>query len=259
MSLKSLRGGFLLFFVLSGWVAVNLLYLQPSTSLLALHQSDGQGSSAHSAYLQTASIDARRAPSPRSNRGPGGGAPSHAPSQPSRVEGEQTALSPGQIGVRSRFLPVNTGNTAELVRALQRELKTKGYDPGGQDGQAGLVTRAAIFAFEYDRRLPLTAEPTEKILQALVLGGSIGPDGKRERSYKLSGEARDLVKATQRGLKTQGYWSHAIDGRFTTQLSRAIQRFETAQNLPTTGRISGRFMARLARMSGVGLRTAHAR
>ncbi len=254
MSLKGLRFGFFVFFVLSAGVALNLLLLQPRT-----FGNTGVAQALPSAtltYLETASL--KRETTPRS-------APSAKPvamrvgtaAKPVVLNHEiaraaEHGARVGQVGVRGRFLPVNTGNTAALVRALQRELKTKGYDPGAEDGAPGLVTRAAIFAFQYDHHLDLTAKPSETLLQTIVLGGSGQKKTNRRRSMTLSGDARDLVLATQRGLKQQGLWSSPVDGHFNTALSRAIQQFETAQRLPTTGRISGRFMARLARLTGVG-------
>lgn len=246
MSLRALRAGFFVFFALSTVVAGNLLLLQPDIS------SRGQALTANASpmppRLETASLSLPSEPQHDSQsryqadrRGDARVAPI------SRERGPRLA----DDDVRKQIRPVQTGNAAELTRAVQRELKNRGYDPGAQDGRAGLVTRAAILAFQYDSHLNLTASPTEEVLQGLLLGGSGTGSRDRARSLSLSGEARQLVRATQRGLKAQGLWNSSIDGHFSTELSRAIQRFETAQRLPTTGRISGRFMARLVRASGL--------
>ena len=49
----------------------------------------------------------------------------------------------------------------EVTRAVQRELQIRGYETGARDGVAGLMTRGAILAFEYDHGLPAqcAAEP----------------------------------------------------------------------------------------------------
>ncbi len=254
MSLKGLRFGFFAFFVLSAGVAVNLLFLQPKTmGNVGVAQVRP---APMFAYLETASLD-RAAPRRLAGRDKPRKIAIGTASMPVVLNSfsgnaEAEGARPGRVGVRSRFLPVNTGNTAELVRAIQRELKNKGYDPGAEDGAAGLVTRAAILAFQYDQNLDVTAEPSEKLLQTIVLGGSGQKKITPRRTMALQGGARDLVLATQRGLKQQGLWPSPVDGHFNTALSRAIQQFETAQRLPATGRISGRFMARLARLSGVG-------
>ena len=247
MSLHGLRVGFFAFFALSTGVAINVLLLQPK--LL-----DGEQRALAPrlpAQFETASLSGK----PYGQKlkvSPAGTTPLSIGLNNRSARGLGHALRPDHNGVRGRFLPVNTGNTAELVRAVQRELKNKGYDPGAEDGSTGLVTRAAIFAFQYDHHLPLTAEPTERLLQTIVLGGSALKEDQDASAQTLSAEARDLVLATQRGLKKQGFWRSSVDGHFDTALSRAIQSFETAQNLPSTGRISGRFMARLARLSGTG-------
>lgn len=250
MSLKGLRVGFFLFFALSAWVAINLLLLQPNVR--GHDRLADVRRAAKTANIETASLNRRHSTTTQQSLARAQKRTRAVARNAQRGnDNVMAALQPGQLGVRARFLPANTGNTAQLVRALQRELKSKGYDPGAEDGAAGLVTRAAIFAFEYDNRLPLTAEPSEQLLQALVLGGSGARGANQRRSYALSAEARDLVLATQRRLKQQGFWRPPVDGHFNTDLSRAIQRFETAQRLPTTGRISGRFMARLVRVSGL--------
>lgn len=252
MSLKGFRFGFFVFFALSAGVALNLLLLQPKPFA---HPGVAQvRPTASSTYIETASLERRTYQRPKQPTQPNA-VPIGTASKPVVLNHDTAAASdqdPADVGIRKRFLPVDTGNTAELVRALQRELKIKGYDPGAEDGTAGLVTRAAIFAYQYDNRLELTAAPSEKLLQTLVLGGSGEAQKTDRRSMTLSGDARDLVLATQRGLKQQGLWPSPVDGHFNTALSRAIQQFETAQRLPTTGRISGRFMARLVRLSGVG-------
>lgn len=252
MSLKGHRIGFFAFFLLSAGVAINLLFLQPNR-MGAVSVADVRPQ-ATPALLETASVNraAQQRSADRSQTRkitpPGTDLESVLLNRSSGTDN----LMPGQVGLRDRFLPVNTGNSAELIRAIQRELKAKGYDPGAEDGAAGLVTRAAIFAYQYDHNLDVTAAPSEALLQTLVLGGGGQPAGLGRRSMELTGEARDLVLATQRGLKQQRLWPSPVDGHFDTTLSRAIQQFETAQRMPTTGRISGRFMARLARLSGVG-------
>ena len=43
-----------------------------------------------------------------------------------------------------------TVDRSDLTRAIQRELKAKGYEAGAVDGVIGLVTRGAIMAYESD-------------------------------------------------------------------------------------------------------------
>ena len=63
-------------------------------------------------------------------------------------------------------------SSAEITRGIQRELNSRGYEAGQPDGVAGLVTRAAIFAYEYDNDLVLTGKPSDPLLSQIVLGSS---------------------------------------------------------------------------------------
>lgn len=250
MSLRSLRFGFLLFFALSGTVAANLLLLQSEAVPTAARSIVGDR--ARGAAIETAAL---RASSTHNWTTHPTRAASRQPRRPSwrgvQAVNDEATLTPGKIGIRSRFLPVETGNAVELVKALQRELKSKGYDPGAEDGQAGLVTQAAILAYQYDHGLDLTAEPTEALLQAIVLGQPGHKNSRKRPRAAMKGSAQDVVRLTQRGLKQQGFWAGGVNGQYDVRLSRAIQAFETSQQLPATGRVSGRFMARLVRLSGI--------
>ena len=55
-------------------------------------------------------------------------------------------------------------NRAELTKGVQRELANINYEPGPADGILGQVTRAAIFAYEYDNGMVLTAQPSDQLL-----------------------------------------------------------------------------------------------
>lgn len=249
MSLKGLRVGFVVFFILSSTVAVNILLLQPGRQ--TTDRIAGAWQSSGRSQIETASVSVSQNYVPRNESlsGPkAAGLPEPRSDRPSiqRV----TVSGAGHSELRQRIKPAATANTADMIRAIQRELKLKGYDPGDQDGQAGLITRAAIFAFEFDNRRALTATPSQALLQSILLGESGADPDRRARPEDLSPAAHELVLVAQRGLKQQGFWNGPLNGEFDTQFSRAIQRFETAKSLATTGRISGRFMARLVRLSG---------
>jgi peptidoglycan hydrolase-like protein with peptidoglycan-binding domain len=134
---------------------------------------------------------------------------------------------------------------SETTRAIQRELHARGYEPGTQDGVPGLVTRAAILAFEEAHKLPPTAEPSEAVLKAILLGGAavaLPAQGGGERN----GAGVELVvRAVQQHLATLGYLTRKIDGRTGADTTRAIREFELDQGLEPAGRITGPLMARL--------------
>ncbi len=140
---------------------------------------------------------------------------------------------------------------AEVVRGVQRELNTRGYAAGPPDGVVGLVTRAAILAYETDFGLPLTADPSPDLLSRIVLGTSAPPpDRPVVRDAGASTEAQAVILSVEQQLSGLGYAPGKIDGKTNDQTARAIRSFEAAQKLPETGRISGPLVSRLIRMQG---------
>ena len=140
---------------------------------------------------------------------------------------------------------------AEVVRGVQRELNTRGYAAGPPDGVVGLVTRAAILAYETDFGLPLTADPSPDLLSRIVLGTSAPPpDRPVVRDAGASTEAQAVILSVEQQLSGLGYAPGKIDGKINDQTARAIRSFEAAQKLPETGRISGPLVSRLIRMQG---------
>ena len=146
--------------------------------------------------------------------------------------------------------PDNTINRAEVVRGIQRELNTRGYGTSQPDGVAGLMTRAAIMAYEYDYGLALTAEPTQELLSRIVLG-TAGPAAHLKSQPQVkTGEAESVVRSVKQFLAGLGYAPGKADGRLTEELIRAMRDFELDQKMPETGRISGQLVTRLMRLQG---------
>jgi peptidoglycan hydrolase-like protein with peptidoglycan-binding domain len=141
-------------------------------------------------------------------------------------------------------------SATEVTRAVQRELQIRGYETGGSDGIAGVITRGAIMAYEYDHSLPLSGQPTDKLLKAIILGE--GGKSKAKAGEVKTAEAQDVVRQVQRSLAKLGYKPGPANGRLTPDTLRAIRAFEGDQSLPETGRISGPLIARLSRLSGEG-------
>jgi peptidoglycan hydrolase-like protein with peptidoglycan-binding domain len=152
---------------------------------------------------------------------------------------------PGPTGA-----PNDDVNTAELTRGIQRELDARGYEAGSPDGIAGLVTRSAIFAYEYDNGLVLTGKPSEPLLSQIVLGSSSLQQNSSRPGKTISPEGEALVSDAKQKLNALGYQTGAPGGALTPELARAIKSFETDQKLKPTGRISGPVMSRLIRLQG---------
>jgi peptidoglycan hydrolase-like protein with peptidoglycan-binding domain len=146
----------------------------------------------------------------------------------------------------------NRGASAELTRAVQRELQAKGYETGTVDGVPGLVTRAAIMAYEADRGLALTGEPAEALLERLVLGDAKEETPSAGPVAEPGPQAEIVIRTVERALLALGLAPGAVDGRLSEATIRAIRNFEAQQKMPESGRISGQLVARLARIAGQG-------
>ncbi|MEZ5816860.1 MAG: peptidoglycan-binding domain-containing protein [Hyphomicrobiaceae bacterium] len=138
------------------------------------------------------------------------------------------------------------------IRSVQLELKKRGYEPGTPDGMPGLVTRAAVMAYEHDQGLPLTAEPSPEVLAHLRHGTSApgAAIGLEAGAPRPKGHADEVIRAVQQGLGQLGYLASRPDGLTSDETIRAIREFEMDSGLIPTGRISGPLMARLAKQTG---------
>ncbi|MBU1213418.1 MAG: peptidoglycan-binding protein [Alphaproteobacteria bacterium] len=136
---------------------------------------------------------------------------------------------------------------------VQRELTAFGYQPGPVNGTAGLMTRAAIMAFEYDNGLPLTAAADDVQLQRLLLGtGRVAPSSMENAGLPVSDEAKLVMQTIQQSLKQMGYEPGPVNGAYSAETERAIRNLETDHNLPETGRVSGRLVEALAALANRG-------
>ena len=114
---------------------------------------------------------------------------------------------------------------------MQRELQIRGYETGARDGVAGVMTRAAIMAYEHDHGLALTARPSQQLLKAIVLGEA----GKGKGVKAETAEAQDVIRSVQRSLAKLRYKPGPANGRMTPETARAIRAFEGDQALRRDG------------------------
>lgn len=230
MTPNAVRLGLLTFAVLAGAFTTNIFVLQPPVRQLA-----GRDAASGLASVGGEGWVNRAAPAPV-------------------AAGPAAVVPPIETGA-VKPLP-ESADRSDLTRAIQRELKAKGYETGAVDGVAGLVTRGAIMAYETDAGLPLTGEPSAALLQHLVLGsGETRPAG--EAAPTSPGpEAEAVIRAVQRAFRQLGYLTTLADGRLNDETRRAIRRFEVERRLKETGRISGELLAKLGSLAGEALRTA---
>lgn len=140
------------------------------------------------------------------------------------------------------------------IRAVQGELGRRGYEPGTVNGAPGLVTRAAVLAYEHDHGLPLTADPSPEVLAHLRHGTSApgAAVGIEAGATPQAGHAEAVIRSVQQSLGALGYLAVSADGIATDETVRAVREFEMDAGLVPSGRISGPLIARLARAQGRG-------
>jgi peptidoglycan hydrolase-like protein with peptidoglycan-binding domain len=225
---------FAAFLLLSGALAANLLLLQP----FLREESAARASSQRDTWLADAQL---------AGFGDTGSITRQETSPPA---------SANSVNVIEAFSKPEAQAAAptdaiEVTRAVQRELKIRGYETGEADGAATVMTRAAIMGFEYDHGLPMTGRPSQRLLKSIIMGDSarksrnIGSNGQ-------SNEAADVIRSVQASLSKAGYRPGRATGKLSPETMRAIRAFEADQSMPETGRISGPLVSRLARVTGDG-------
>lgn len=169
------------------------------------------------------------------------------------VRTELAPVATGKASAKPKAVAAKTGDdTFRVTRAIQRELKSRGYDSGAADGVPGVVTRAAIMAFESDHGLPLTGQPSEKLLKYILLGVDRGAANTSDAGRVQTTVAEDVIRSVQVSLAKLGYRPGRINGALGPSTKMAIRAFEADQALPQTGRVSGPLVAKLGRLAGGG-------
>lgn len=241
MTPGKIRLGLAVFGALSIGVAANLLLLQPiGGRVVASRIEQNRNISQTPSNVQTGAVDS---------------AATHEPAvvKPAIVQTGGTPATPPRAAA-----PPTDEEEPDTVRGIQRELHALGYETGAIDGKAGIVTRASIIAYEYDRGLPLIGAADEQIFKRIVLsGGSVGATQPPPSDAVPGPRAQAVIRTVQQWLAGMGYAPGKIDGRLGEGTVQAIKAFEAAQRLPVTGRVSGKLVGRLIRLSTEAQRTAN--
>jgi peptidoglycan hydrolase-like protein with peptidoglycan-binding domain len=134
---------------------------------------------------------------------------------------------------------------SETIRAVQRELRHRGYGALVSDGVMRTVTRAAIMAYEHDQGLPLAGEASEALLKRVLLGAPAHAEPITGARKVSTARAAQVVRAVQVQLTARGYQPGPVDGRLGEDTVRAIREFEMDKGLAAKGRISPDVLVRL--------------
>jgi peptidoglycan hydrolase-like protein with peptidoglycan-binding domain len=141
----------------------------------------------------------------------------------------------------------------ETIRALQRELRQRGYGPLVSDGIMRPVTRAAIMAYEHDQNLPLSGEASEMLLGRVLLGVSSSIEPASGAARKVATQrAAQVVRTVQEMLAKLGYQPSQIDGRLSEETVRAMREFDLDKGIAFKGRISADLFIRLTEAAQSG-------
>jgi peptidoglycan hydrolase-like protein with peptidoglycan-binding domain len=174
--------------------------------------------------------------------GPGTALGATSPGPGAATQPSDGSLPPAPMGT------TDDAQRADTTKGVQRELNAINYEAGPADGVLGTVTRAAIFAYEYDNGLVLTAEPSDQLLRQLILGSSSMTPNAARPGKTMAPQAESLVRSVKQQLAGLGYQTGVPGSTLTTEFARAIREFETDQKLKVSGRISGPMVSRLTRL-----------
>ena len=122
--------------------------------------------------------------------------------------------------------------------ALQTNLHTAGYFTGQIDGVYGPDTANAVKSLQSANNLPTTGwvdQATAAALDAAV----------QAKGSAAASQAMLETAAVQSTLKLAGYWTGAVDGKWTPELTTALKNFQTALGVPPTGQVDAATIAAL--------------
>ena len=117
------------------------------------------------------------------------------------------------------------------VAALQVGLRARGFDPGPVDGVRGPQTTGALIAFQRRSGLPATGYAGNRTRHAL---GALGRPLLGQRELAVGAIGWD-VAVLEFKLRRNGLRPAAVDGRFTTETSAALRRFQASRGLSADG------------------------
>lgn len=134
---------------------------------------------------------------------------------------------------------------AYSVAAVQRGLNDLGYSAGPVDGLMGSKTRGAIRAYQIDKGLPVSGEPSrslnEHLQDTLMAGFSPAP----------SVDSAAIVEVQTR-LRDRGYTVSSINGTLDASTTAAVRTFQSNAGLPVNGQVNAALLDQLRIGSNTG-------
>lgn len=235
MSARSFRLGLALFLMMSGLFAAKLALIAPGA------QRPGRWSVDTSPPVAAQPLPSI-APEPKTAEPAAADSGYAASAAREAAAGAPRGYEPMGKDEESATHGQTVGAEPSLVIAVKRELSALGYAAGNPGGTLELDGRAAIMAFEADRNLPLTGNASQELLHSMLLGA---PSAAAGTGAGPSIQAQEVIRAVQGMLARVGYAGIKTDGRLREETVAAIRKFEQAQGLKVTGRVSAELVSRL--------------
>ncbi len=240
--------GFLLFAILASAISINALYLQPPKTSLGADKGETIKPAAKPARPQADSIPSP--PVPAQKPADAGQTVASTGTESSRQAKPLAEADPQSGSLQTpNSEAAATPVSREAIRGVQRELARRGYRVGADDGRVRLMTREAIIAYEFDRHLALTGEPTENLLKDLLFSG-VKPKAQRNFSPERFEADAELVRRVQNVLASLGYGPSLITGTMDEPTREALKQFQTERNLAVNGHLSERLLLELVIVTG---------
>ena len=152
------------------------------------------------------------------------------------------------------------GDSGERVRLLQDALKGLGYSVGKVDGKFGLLTRAAVIAFQRAKNITADGLAGTKTLELLYSSAntptpgssppSSGASSSISRSLRKGSRGNDVL-AVQTKLKELGYYTGSLDGDFGRGTLAAVISFQKKNSLKQDGVVGSSTFGKLFSSSAI--------
>ena len=147
------------------------------------------------------------------------------------------------------------GSEGSEVRKLQQKLKDLGYLAGSVDGKFGVATEAAVIAFQKNNNLTADGKAGSATQSKLYSGNANKARGKAAdiSTSKTSGQDTtdiastgyvtlengsygDAVRNLQQRLRSLGYYTGSVDGKFGDSTEAAVMAFQLRNDLTVDGK-----------------------
>ncbi len=157
----------------------------------------------------------------------------------------ETVVTPTPVStVPSRTL--RSGDSGDDVKNVQTRLKALGYYTGTVDGKYGSGTVAAIVTFQTQNGLKadgaagsgtysvLFSDSAKEYTKTETAAPTATPAATPSRTLR-SGDTGDDVKSLQTQLKSLGYYTGTVDGKYGSGTVSAVVAFQKNNNLTMDG------------------------